>query len=169
MTDEPLQESRSHPSLPATVHPLHLRLHPDPILRDVCHPIERFDSWLSDLLADMLALMRAYEGIGLAAPQVGIAQRLFVAEIHGRSVCLINPAIAARDGSDRMIEGCLSLPDVQVDVERDRQVEVQGYDAYGRRRRHRVQGLWAHVVQHEIDHLDGVLICDKTHRGYSMR
>lgn len=144
---------------------LQLRLYPDAALRTICNPIERFDSWLLDLLADMLALMRAHEGIGLAAPQVGIAQRLFVAEIRGRSVCLVNPEIAACAGADRMLEGCLSLPGVQVDIERDRQVEVQGYDAYGRRRRHCVQGLWARVVQHEIDHLNGVLICDKTHQS----
>jgi peptide deformylase len=144
---------------------LQLRLYPDAGLRTICDPIERFDSWLLDLLADMLALMRAHEGIGLAAPQVGIAQRLFVAEIHGRSVCLVNPEVAARAGSDRMLEGCLSLPGVQVDIERDRQVEVQGYDAYGRRRKHCVQGLWARVVQHEIDHLNGVLICDKAYRS----
>ncbi|RPJ27172.1 MAG: peptide deformylase [Planctomycetaceae bacterium] len=144
---------------------LQLRLYPDAVLRTISNPIERFDSWLLDLRADMLALMRAHEGIGLAAPQVGIAQRLFVAEIHGRSVCLVNPEIAARAGSDRMLEGCLSLPGVQVDIERDRQVEVQGYDAYGRRRRHCVKGLWARVVQHEIDHLNGVLICDKAHQS----
>jgi len=113
----------------------------------------------------MLALMRVHNGIGLAAPQVGITQRLFVAEIRGRFVCLVNPVIAARCASDRMTEGCLSLPGVYVDVERDRQVEVQGYDVYGRRREHCVEGLWARVIQHEIDHLDGVLICDKAHRG----
>jgi peptide deformylase len=120
---------------------------------------------LSDVLADMLELMLAHEGIGLAAPQVGITQRLFVAEIHGRSMCLVNPVIVARCGSDRMTEGCLSLPGVYVDVQRDGQIEVQGFDAQGRKQRHCVEGLWARVVQHEIDHLDGVLICDHKAQG----
>jgi peptide deformylase len=127
--------------------------------------VERFDSWLSDVLDEMLSLMRIHDGIGLAAPQVGIAQRLFVAEIRGRPVCLINPVIVARYGSDRTTEGCLSLPGIYVDVPRDLQIEVQGYDVYGRRRRHRAEGLWARVIQHEIDHFDGVLICDHEAQG----
>jgi peptide deformylase len=162
---EPTQESSARPDRPVLSCPMSLRFHPDPVLRGVCHPVERFDSWLSDLLMDMLALLRAHEGIGLAAPQVGIGRRLFVVEIHGRAVCWVNPVIVAQGGSDRMIEGCLSLPGVQVDVQRNRQVEVEGYDAYGRRRRHRVERLWARVVQHEIDHLNGVLICDKAYRS----
>jgi len=113
----------------------------------------------------MLELMRAHEGLGLAAPQVGITQRLFVAEMHGCSVCLVNPVITGRSGSDRMAEGCLSLPSIHVNVQRDRQVEVQGFDAQGRKRSYCVEGLWARVMQHEIDHLDGVLICDKAHRS----
>ncbi len=146
------------------VRPLSLRLYPDPLLRGLCCPVERFDSWLSDVLDEMLALMRVHGGIGLAAPQVGITQRLFVAEVEGYSLCLVNPEITARSGSDRMAEGCLSLPGIHVDVQRDRQIEVQGFDAQGRKRRHRVEGLSARVMQHEMDHLDGVLICDKGQR-----
>jgi peptide deformylase len=145
------------------MHPLSLRFHPDPVLRDTCHPVERFDSWLSDVLHEMLALMRVHDGIGLAAPQVGITKRLFVAELQGYSVCLVNPVITARNGSDRMAEGCLSLPGIHVDIRRDWQIEARGFDVQGRRRRHRVEGLWARVMQHEIDHLNGVLICDKPH------
>jgi len=149
---------------PVTAHPLSLRLHPDPVLREACRPVERFDSWLSDVLDEMLSLMRVHEGIGLAGPQVGIAQRLFVAEIGRHSVCLVNPVIAARSGSERMSEGCLSLPNTYVDVQRDLQIEVQGFDPQGRNQTHCVEGLWARVMQHEIDHLDGVLICDKAYR-----
>jgi peptide deformylase len=147
------------------VRPLSLRVHPDSVLRDTCHPVERFDSWLSDVLEEMLVLMRVRDGIGLAGPQVGIRQRLFVAEIQGYSMCLVNPVITARSGSDRMTEGCLSLPGVHVDVRRDLRIEVHGFDAQGRKQRHRVDGLWARVMQHEIDHLDGVLICDKARRS----
>lgn len=134
-------------------------------MRRLCCPVERFDSWLSDVLDEILALMRAHNGIGLAAPQAGITQRLFVAEIHGRSMCLVNPVIVTRCGSDLMTEGCLSLPGVYVDVQRDRQIEVQSFGAQGRKQRHCVDGLWARVVQHEIDHLDGVLICDHEAQG----
>jgi len=160
MADEPTQKSQTHPNHAVAVGPLSLRFYPDPLLCNPCCPVERFDSWLSDVLDEMLTLMRIYEGIGLAAPQVGITQRLFVAEIQGHSVCLVNPVITVRSGSGRMDEGCLSLPGTYVDVQRHWQIEVQGFDVQGRRQRHQVEGLWARVVQHEIDHLDGILICD---------
>jgi len=140
--------------------PLSLRLYPDSVLRQPCGPVERFDAWLSDVFEEMLALMRAHDGIGLAGPQAGLTRRLFVAEIEGQTLCLANPVILVRGGRDRMVEGCLSLPGLQVEIERDVQVEVQAYDARGTKQKHRVQGLWARVMQHEIDHLDGVLICD---------
>ena len=165
MAGEPTQKSRVQPNNPVVARPLSLKLHPDPVLRHTSRPVERFDTWLSDVFDEMLVLMRLHDGVGLAAPQVGITQRFFVAQIHGHAVCLVNPVVIARCGSDRMTEGCLGLPGIQVDVERDRQIEVQGYDDRGRKRRHLVQGLWARVVQHEVDHLDGVLICDKAYRG----
>ncbi len=145
---------------PVSGRPLSLRLHPDPVLRSVCHPVERFDEWLADVAEEMLGLMQLHGGIGLAAPQVGITQRLFVAEINRRSLCLINPVLVGRDGSDRMTEGCLSLPDVEVNVERNLQIEVQGFNTRGQGQRLKLSGLWARVVLHEMDHLDGVLISD---------
>jgi peptide deformylase len=111
----------------------------------------------------MLALMRAHAGIGLAGPQVGLSQRLFVAEFEGQSVCLANPVILERGGRDRMAEGCLSLPGLNVELDRDHQVAVEGYDIHGQKEKHLLEGLWARIMQHEIDHLDGVLICD--HEG----
>ena len=161
---EPTQESQARTDHGVAMPPLSLRLHPDPVLRDVCHPVERFDRWLSDVLDEMLTLMRVHKGIGLAAPQVGITRRLFVAEIQGQPLCLVNPTIVMGSGIDQMVEGCLSLPDVHANVQRNWQIEVQGFDAQGRKRKHRVDGLWARVVQHETDHLDGVLICDKASR-----
>jgi len=143
-----------------TREPLRLRLYPDSVLRELCGPVERFDAWLSDVFEEMLALMRAHDGIGLGGPQAGLTQRLFVAEIEGQTLCLANPVILVRSGRDRMVEGCLSLPGLHVEIQRNFQVEVQAYDARGRKQEHRIQGLWARVMQHEIDHLDGVLICD---------
>lgn len=145
---------------PVSGRPLSLRLYPDPVLRSVCCPVEHFDEWLADVVEEMLGLMQLHGGIGLAAPQVGITQRLFVAEINRRSLCLINPVLVGRGVSDRMTEGCLSLPDVEVNVERNLQIEVQGFNTRGQGQRLKLSGLWARVVQHEMDHLDGVLICD---------
>jgi len=139
---------------------LSLRIYPDSVLREVCEPVERFDSELRDLLDEMLRLMRAREGIGLAAPQVGILRRLFVCEIQEQSMFFINPRIDTSAGSDSMVEGCLSLPDTQVDVTRNREIRVAAYDAYGRKKQLEVTDLWARVIQHETDHLNGVLICD---------
>lgn len=140
--------------------PLSLRIHPDSSLRQICTPVECFDVWLHDVLEEMLLLMRANNGIGLAGPQVGITQRLFVTQIQSQTICLANPEIVSRAGHARMGEGCLSLPRVQVKVERQREIDVQGYDFSGRKQAYRVQGLWARVIQHEIDHLDGTLITD---------
>jgi peptide deformylase len=108
----------------------------------------------------MLCLMRRNNGIGLAAPQVGITKRLFVCEIEGYTISLINPQISDVGGQAEMIEGCLSLPGVHVNVTRNEQLHVQGYDSEGRRKELKMSGLWARVAQHEIDHLNGVLICD---------
>jgi len=153
-------QSREPPNRRAIVRPLSLKLYPDSVLRQVCDPVERFDRWLADVLDEMLVLMRAHNGIGLAGPQAGITQRLFVSKIDEQTICLANPVIASRTGRAEMVEGCLSLPGIQVNVERNHQIEVQGYDCRGRKQKHRLQGLWARMMQHEIDHLDGVLICD---------
>jgi len=140
--------------------PLHLRIFPDEVLRQPCEPVERFDAELRDLIDEMLILMRIREGIGLAAPQVGIRKRLFVCEIENRSISLINPSIAAVGGQAEMIEGCLSLPEVQVKITRSDRVLVSGYDLDGQKKQFEFTGLCARVIQHELDHLDGVLICD---------
>ena len=158
--DELGKRTRTDSSGPVVSPPLTLRLHPDPVLRGVCHPVEHFDTGLSNVVDEMLTLMQRSGGIGLAAPQVGIAMRFFVAQIGRRSLCLVNPAIVTRDGSAHMTEGCLSLPGVDVNVTRNAQIEVQGFDVRGRSQNHRLEGLWARVIQHEIDHLDGILICD---------
>ena len=139
---------------------LELKIHPDSVLQRTCMPVEKFDSRLADITAEMVALMHLHEGIGLAAPQVGLPKRFFVAEIDLQLLCLINPIMINRAGCDSMKEGCLSLPDVSVKIERNTTIDVGGYDLLGRRQTHRLKGLWARVVQHEMDHLDGILICD---------
>lgn len=134
-------------------------------LRQVCNPVDRFGCDMSRLMDDMLRLMRHKGGIGLAGPQVGILWRIFVAEIHGDALCLANPEIRHWTGQSKMLEGCLSLPDVNVKVLRHKDIDVVGYDPLGNKREYRIGGLWAHVIQHEIDHLNGVLITDHSLPG----
>jgi len=139
---------------------LSLVLYPDKILRTVSQPVETFDSALRDLADEMLSLMHHHSGVGLAAPQVGLGQRLIVSSIEGRPFALTN--LEVRDSSDTrdFVEGCLSLPGVQVNLRRSERIRVTGYDLHGQRRSFGAVGLWARVIQHELDHLNGVLICD---------
>ena len=139
---------------------LSLRIYPDSALRRVCNPVDTFDSTLRDLVDEMLILMRANDGVGLAGPQVGVLQRLFIGELEGRSISLINPLIKDSFGDSDFTEGCLSLPCVQVNITRNQQIRVIGYDSNGRKKHFAARGLWARIIQHEIDHLNGVLICD---------
>jgi peptide deformylase len=137
-----------------------LRLYPDFVLRQVSIPVERFDSSLRDLVSEMRSLMRICSGLGLAAPQAGISQQLFVAEVEGRALCLANPRIINSSGHDERPEGCLSLPGFPYLVARHRRLLITGFDERGRRKKLALTGLWARLAQHETDHLNGILICD---------
>jgi peptide deformylase len=139
---------------------LHLRIFPDSALRQVCEPVETFDSWLDDVLKQMFVLMDIHNGIGLAGPQVGFTRRFFIAKIHMRAICLVNPVITSRRGTAGMTEGCLSLPDTFVHIKRNNSIEVSGYNCQGNKQSYQLHGLWARVVQHEMDHLNGIVICD---------
>ena len=138
-----------------------LRTYPDSVLREVCEPVSKFDSTLKDLMEEMLALMRFHKGIGLAAPQVGILQRLLVCELEGHAIRLVNPRIKVSLGEADMSEECLSLPGIMANVTRCRRIRVQGCDPRGRKLDVTANDLLARVIQHEIDHLNGILICDR--------
>ena len=140
---------------------LSLVYYPNPILRAVCQPVDRFDSALRDLVQEMFSLMQIHVGIGLAGPQVAIEKRVLVCAIEGRELCLANPKIQQVGQLGELIEGCLSLPNIRVNVTRPERIQVSGYDARGRKTRFGATGLWARVIQHEMDHLNGVLICDR--------
>ena len=148
---------------PSRIRPLALVLYPDPVLRTVCEPVETFDSTLRDVAEEMLALMQHHQGIGLAAPQVGLRQRLIVAGIDNRRLVLVNPEVLAASVPRDLIEGCLSLPGVQTNVRRPERIRVTGFDLRGQHRSFGATGLWARVIQHELDHLNGVLILDYDH------
>ncbi len=140
----------------------------DPILRDEAAPIESFDDELRTLVSDMFITMAAAEGAGLAAPQVGIPRRVFVAEVSREEgaeptrVALVNPVIVeASTEEDRSSEGCLSIPGVSEVVTRPERVVVEGFDPDGEPVRIEADGLLSRVLQHEVDHLDGVLFFDR--------
>ena len=146
----------------------HVRKLGDPILRTKALPVERFDDELRDEVMRMGVLMHDALGIGLAAPQVGISHRVLVYRVEPDSpvVALVNPEIewSSRD-EEISEEGCLSLPFVHVDVERPVAVRVRASDEFGEALVIEAMGLEARVIQHEMDHLDGVLILDRTPRG----
>ena len=139
----------------------------DPVLKSRALEVDRFDDLLKSQVARMAGLMKDAFGVGLAAPQLGIAQRLLVYRIGPDAplVALVNPELewTSRD-EETMEEGCLSLPGVAVDVDRPIHVRVRALDEEGEARRVEASGLEARVIQHEIDHLDGVLILDRTSR-----
>jgi peptide deformylase len=145
----------------------HVRKLGDPILKTKARPVERFDVELRDEVARMAVLMHDALGIGLAAPQVGISHRVLVYRVEPDSptVALVNPQIewSSRD-EEISEEGCLSLPLVHVDVERPVAVLVHAQDEYGEQLVIEATGLEARVIQHELDHLDGILILDRTTR-----
>jgi peptide deformylase len=145
----------------------HVRKLGDPVLRSRALPIERFDRELIDEIERMGALMTDAMGIGLAATQLGVLHRVLVYRVQHDSpiVALVNPTLEWSGAEpETMEEGCLSLPAVHVDVERPIQVRVSAQDARGAPLTVEASGLEARVIQHEMDHLDGVLILDRTTR-----
>jgi peptide deformylase len=145
----------------------HVRKYGDPVLRSRALEIDRFDGSLSDEVRRMGELMHDAYGIGLAATQVGVMHRLLVyrTEMEGAVAALANPVLEwASKETESAEEGCLSLPRVAVEVDRPIHVRVRAQDERGRPITVEASGLEARVIQHEMDHLDGVLILDRTSR-----
>lgn len=136
---------------------------PAPILNEVAEPVESFDDDLAALAERMLVLMHEGEGIGLAAPQVGLGIRLFVCNPTAepdKDTVVVNPRVVEMSGGEEGQEGCLSLPGVTVNVRRATSVTMEARDLGGRRVRLRGDQIVARVWQHEADHLEGKLILD---------
>lgn len=143
--------------------PTHIVLYPDPRLRAKCAPVEAFDGALAALADRMLELMRAANGVGLAAPQVGVCRRLFVCNPTGDPAddrVYVNPEVIDLIGAAEAEEGCLSLPEVRAEVRRARRCRFGAVDLSGRPVEESGEDLVARIWQHEIDHLDGRLIID---------
>jgi peptide deformylase len=139
----------------------------DPALKSSATPVDRFDETLQGQVSRMAGLMSDALGVGLAAPQLGISQRLLVYRIGPDApvIALANPELEwTSEEAETLEEGCLSIPGVTVDVERPVHVRVRAMDEEGGERRVEASGLEARVIQHEMDHLDGVLILDRTTR-----
>ena len=137
----------------------------DPVLKSRATPVKDFDESLEHLAEEMMRVMREAEGVGLAANQIGCLKRIFVAVHEDEQYAIVNPVIEVRsETTEKDIEGCLSIPETRVEVERPTSVTVSGQEPSGEPVRVEAEGLLARIFQHEIDHLDGVLILDRTDR-----
>jgi len=141
--------------------PLTIRLYGDTILRKKCREVNEINGDIQKLIDNMAKLMYQNKGIGLAAPQVGISKRVIVADVGEGLVSLVNPKILWRQGKDIMLEGCLSIPGINLEIARSKEVIVEGLSREGEKVQLGAVGLLARVLQHEIDHLDGILMVDR--------
>ena len=132
-----------------------IRKYDDPALYKVCRPVEKFDERLGELLDDMAETMYQANGVGLAAPQVGILRRVVVIDVGDGTIELVNPRILRTAGSETTSEGCLSFPGEYGLVERPTEVEIEAEDRHGKTFRMTGHDLLARAFCHETDHLDG--------------
>jgi peptide deformylase len=139
-----------------------LHLLGSPVLREEAKPVARVDEEIKTLIKDLFDTMHASKGIGLAANQVGVAKRVAVVEAEDKDpLVLINPVIVEKSGYEKGEEGCLSIPDLYGDIERATRVVVETERLEGGRFQVTAEGLKARAIQHEIDHLDGILFLDR--------
>jgi len=142
-----------------------VRKYGDPVLREKCKPVEVFDEELKSFVESMFSIMKAARGVGLAAPQVGDTRRVFIIDLSehdfdAEPMVFINPVIEEREGEQPGEEGCLSFPGLYLEVTRPERLILRFQDLEGRTQRVEAQGFAARAIQHESDHLDGVLFID---------
>lgn len=146
-----------------TVRALHVL--GSPVLREHAKPVKTVDDDVRQVVEDLFETMRAAKGVGLAANQIGVARRVAVVDVGDEDpppLALINPMIVERSEEEETAEeGCLSIPDIFGDVERSARIVVEALDASGKRFRVEAKGYKARAIQHEIDHLDGILAVDR--------
>lgn len=138
----------------------------DVVLREKCREVTLFDERLAIMLDDMKETMVAADGVGIAAPQIGVLRRVCIIQVgDGRLYELINPVVLKASGEQVGVEGCLSVPGRQGNVKRPEKLTVSAYDRTGKKVKHIVSGYEAVAFSHEMDHLDGVLFIDKLETG----
>jgi peptide deformylase len=137
-----------------------IKVYPDKVLRTKSMEVEKIGHLEKVLFKQMLEIMKAFKGVGLAAPQIGISRRLIVVDIGDGPVFLANPRITKAAGMQVMEEGCLSVPETLVEICRKNEVTVTGINNKGRFVEIKAEGFFARALQHEIDHLEGKLIID---------
>ena len=140
----------------------------DPVLRQKCTEVKNFNKELCDLLDDMKVTVRAEQGAGLAAPQVGVPLRVVVIDVGEGYFELVNPVIIATKGEQTGAEGCLSVKGKQGTVTRPNKVKAEYRDRKGKKHKLTADGFFARAVCHELDHLDGILYTDKASEVYDL-
>lgn len=150
--------------------------YPEPVLRKRAEAVESFDAGLQELVEAMYRTMYADQGVGLAAPQVGVRKRVLVINQKGdpgekdEELCLVNPTIVDRSGPlTKFDEGCLSFPGIYAEVERPDRCRVQAFDPQGKALECEFEGFQSRIVQHEYDHLEGVLLVDRMSPAEKLR
>jgi len=136
------------------------------VLREKAKEVKEVNSSILKLLDNMVDTMQAAEGVGLAAPQIGVSKRVIVVQVNDELVELINPVILEKEGANTAEEGCLSIPNMTGDVVRAAKVRVQGLNRQGEMVDIRAERLLARALQHEIDHLEGILFVDVAKKTY---
>lgn len=137
-----------------------IRVYPDPVLNLKAREVEEFDDELRELVGSMRLTMKLADGVGLAAPQVGISKRVAVISRDGREFVLINPEIVERAGSETKEEGCLSFPGIFAQVARPQRVKIRAWDENGNSSEIEAESTLARAILHEMDHLDGKLFIE---------
>ncbi len=144
-----------------------IKIYPDPVLREQCAAVTEFGSDLQTLVSDMALTMYAASGIGLAASQIGVVQRVAVVDVSSKQnerLIIVNPEIVWSQGSVPSEEGCLSIPDFRETIQRKEQIVLQAQNETGKEFELKASGILAICIQHEVDHLNGVLFVDHLSR-----
>ena len=147
---------------------LKIRVFPDPVLKQKAQPLSEFGPAQHKLFDDMIETMYVEDGVGLAAPQIGVSKRILIASPtmkKGEEFVIVNPEIYESSGRQTGPEGCLSFPGVSGEVERAKKIRVRFLDRYGKAQDLEVKDFFARIIQHEMDHLDGILLIDRVGFG----
>ncbi|MEA3293315.1 MAG: peptide deformylase [Patescibacteria group bacterium] len=140
---------------------LEVKKYPDPILRKKCRKVEDINKETKNLIRDMLETMYANNGVGLSACQVGVLKNISVVDVGSGPMVFVNPKILQRQGKEISKEGCLSIPGVFLNINRAKEIEVEAVNQNREKFKIQAKGLLSYCLQHEIDHLNGILILDR--------